>query len=447
MPLSNITLIIRKIFDDYDEKNGAQQRTDYTKRAENIVQTWTQSIAKEGLTTELICELHRLVCEDEWIPINDPKGGIVGFAKAGEYRTTPSSAPSELKEGAHRLFILPHDIALKMEQLVATMNNLLATKLPKDTMVENILAFSVEFSTIHPFANQNGRILLSLMELLAHQAELEPFYISHINKVNPQLLIRSIEETIAYQTVQPLLVTISKHKHDTTNQFYIVLDNPFKKYKATLSQTIYQSLLPKYEKDIVNDVIKQNYAFYIDNITNYVYEKYQDSEELSFSYFSKLHTLFYAPNTEFIIPRDGQEYRNIPGLIRQYTFEPTLPGTFSQMSYHPKEDLLYLIEQYNQIKNKNIFDILKFFFEFIKIHPFSDGNLTTISLITDIECERLGLPPLHILKIRHKTKVFQYYTTKYYEENKHIPSILEEIYEMILDFHKKNFPISKYECF
>lgn len=215
---SPITFIIRKIFDDYDEKNGAQQKIDYTERAQRIVEAWTLGMDAHGLTTGLICELHRLVCEDVYIPINDAQGGISGFAKAGEYRTIHASAPSYLKKGAIRLFAQPHEIAPKMEQLVATMNKVLTENPPKELMIENILAFSVELSTVHPFPNQNWRVIFSLMELLAFQANIESFLISQINKVNPQLLIRAVEETIAYQTVQPLLETIEKYKNEQKTQ-------------------------------------------------------------------------------------------------------------------------------------------------------------------------------------------------------------------------------------
>lgn len=208
-----IITIIRKIFDDYDEKNGAMQKIDYTKRATAIVDTWQKAMNGKGLTTELICELHRIICDDVYIPINDPKGGISGFAKAGEYRTIPMSAPSHLKKGAVSLFIPPHEIAQKMEQLVNMMSNVLATKSSKEEMIENILAFSVELSTIHPFPNQNWRVILSLMELLAFQEGLEPFHISQINKLDAPLLIRSVEETILYQTVQPLLTLFSRYKN------------------------------------------------------------------------------------------------------------------------------------------------------------------------------------------------------------------------------------------
>jgi len=212
MPASNITLIIRKIFDDYDERNGAQQKTDYTQRAKKIVQTWTQSMAKEGLTTKLICELHRLVCDDEWIPINDPKGGVAGFAKAGEYRTTPSSAPSSLNEGSRTLFLAPNDIPSRMQYLVQTMNGIFHTNPPKEMMIENIVAFILEFVNVHPFANQNGRLAQVLLELFSYHANLEPFGISEIVKKDKKAITCASEKALKEQNIHYFLEAISKSK-------------------------------------------------------------------------------------------------------------------------------------------------------------------------------------------------------------------------------------------
>lgn len=219
MPTSNITLIIRKIFDDYDEKNGAQQKTDYTQRAENIVQTWTQSIAKEGLTTQLICELHRLVCEDEWIPINDPKGGIAGFAKSGEYRTFQSFAPSRLIPDHKGYFVSFEQIPILMKRLVETMQGVLGNKPNTELMIENILAFSVEFMMIHPFANENGRIRQLLMELLAFQVNIKPFHISYIIKLHNKELTKAVEAVPALQNVAPLWDVLLKHSESASIEF------------------------------------------------------------------------------------------------------------------------------------------------------------------------------------------------------------------------------------
>ena len=215
----NIHTIIRKIFDDYDEKNGALQKIDYTDRASKIIDTWTQGMNAHRLTTELICELHRIVCDDVYIPINDSQGGISGFSKAGEYRTTHSSAPSALHKGSQTLFLHPQDIATKMEQLATIMNGVLATNPPKGLMVENIVAFTVEFLTVHPFANQNGRIAQILMELLAYRAELEPFYISYVVKKNKSLITKCVEEVGITQSILPFMLTIEALRDEAKGDF------------------------------------------------------------------------------------------------------------------------------------------------------------------------------------------------------------------------------------
>ena len=202
---ANIQTIIRKIFDDYDEKNGAQQKIDYTDRASKIVDTWTKEMNAHGLTTELICELHRLVCEDVYIPVNDPQGGISGFAKAGEYRTTHSSAPSELHKGKHTLFLPPEQIPQRMEYLANTMNGVFSANPPKELMIENIVAFSIELRYVHPFANQNGRLTEVLTELLAFHIRVEPFYISYITKHHYDEFLKSLDETRLYQSIKPFL--------------------------------------------------------------------------------------------------------------------------------------------------------------------------------------------------------------------------------------------------
>ncbi len=216
MPRANITLIIGKIIDDYDEKNGTQKKTDYTQRAQKIVQTRTQSMAKECLTTQLICELHRLVCNNEAIAIHDEQGNILGYTNAGAYRTHPSSRKSELHKGSRTLFLAPSDISSRMEYLVQTMNGVLNSNPPKETMIENIVAFTVEILTIHPFANQNGRLAQVLMELFAFQAGIEPFNISYVVTKHYEEITKSVEEVLICQSVKPFLdvlntVTVDKY--------------------------------------------------------------------------------------------------------------------------------------------------------------------------------------------------------------------------------------------
>lgn len=79
---TDILFIIRKIFDDYDEKNGVIQKVDYTQRAKDIIDAW-QSVNNQGLNIELICKLHRIICNNEDIAINDEQGNIIGLLKLG----------------------------------------------------------------------------------------------------------------------------------------------------------------------------------------------------------------------------------------------------------------------------------------------------------------------------------------------------------------------------
>ena len=206
----NIHTIIRKIFDDYNEKNGALQKIDYTDRASKILITWTQGMNAHGLTTELICELHRIICGDTDIAIHDEQGNILSYTKAGEYRTHPSSRNSELHKGSRTLFLPPQEIVTKMEQLATIMNGVFATNPPKELMIENIVAFTVEFLTLHPFANQNGRIAQVLMELFAYHADLKPFYISYVVTNYYKEITKSVEEVLAHQNVKPFLNVIDK---------------------------------------------------------------------------------------------------------------------------------------------------------------------------------------------------------------------------------------------
>jgi len=215
----NIHTIIRKIFDDYDEKNGALQKIDYTDRASKIIDTWTQGMNAHRLTTELICELHRIVCDDADIAIHDEQGNILSYTKAGEYRTHPSSRNSELHKGSRTLFLPPQEIVTKMEQLATIMNGVFATNPPKELMIENIVAFTVEFLTVHPFANQNGRIAQVLMELLAYRADLEPFNISYVVKKNKSLITKCVEEVGITQSILPFMSTIEALRNEAKGDF------------------------------------------------------------------------------------------------------------------------------------------------------------------------------------------------------------------------------------
>ena len=209
---TDILFIISKIFNDYDEKNGVIQKVDYTQRAKDIIDAW-QSVNNQGLNIELICKLHRIICNNEDIAINDEQGNIIGYIKVGEYRTHPSSRKSELHNGKRTLFFPPEQIKQRMHYLTTTMNSVFASNQSKDMMIENIVAFTVEFLTVHPFANQNGRLAQVLMELFAFKLGIEPFNISFILTNYKHELIKSLEEIRNYKNINSFLILQNKAMH------------------------------------------------------------------------------------------------------------------------------------------------------------------------------------------------------------------------------------------
>lgn len=200
-----IIKIINKIFVNYDEKNGAQQKLDYISRATTIVNTWQKAMNNKELTTELICELHRLVCGDVYIPINDSNGGIIGFAKAGEYREIQMLSPSVLYKDSKIVHFPPKDIAISMKQLVTTMNGILASSISKELMIENILTFALELLAIHPFVNQNGRLIQVLIELLMYHLGLESLNVSDIYRHNKENILIAEEKSVINKNIHILV--------------------------------------------------------------------------------------------------------------------------------------------------------------------------------------------------------------------------------------------------
>lgn len=92
------------------------------------------------------------------------------------------------------------------------------------------------------------------------------------------------------------------------------------------------------------------------------------------------------------------------------------------------------------MQHKTREDILRYYFDFLRVHPFGDSNLTVISIICDLECIRHGFRLFKMLDIRFKDKQFMYYFTAYHEKNLHIEDILLKILFYIDCFHDGVLP-------
>ena len=80
-----------------------------------------------------------------------------------------------------------------------------------------------------------------------------------------------------------------------------------------------------------------------------------------------------------------------------------------------EDEVKYLIEWYNSIKNKTLNDIIEFHYRFEYIHPFQDGNGRVGRLIMFKECLKYNIVPFII---DEKLKMFYYRGLKEWKQEK-----------------------------
>lgn len=214
-----ILKIIEQILIDHDSKAEViySSPPDYLKSAKNILTTWNELFPKDGLSEQLIKTIHSLTCERNHLPIIG-ETGIIGFSELGTYRTTQCSATSHIK-GVKLMFINHQQIQSCMKRLVDTMNQVLISKPSAELLTENIFAFALEFIMIHPFSNHNGRTMHILIELLANQNELPPFYISYIDLKYYDELIYAQNISREINNINPLKLVLEKYHLEAQSQF------------------------------------------------------------------------------------------------------------------------------------------------------------------------------------------------------------------------------------
>lgn len=105
--------------------------------------------------------------------------------------------------------------------------------------------------------------------------------------------------------------------------------------------------------------------------------------------------------------RNGNMVAIPPGAWRQRELTPTTshpwmgPWYFSCSSpANIEADLCQIIAAFNKIIHPRREDILRFYFEFMRVHPFADANGRTAALLADALCARHGLQPLTMLAYR-----------------------------------------------
>ncbi len=209
----------------------------------------------------------------------------------------------------------------------------------------------------------------------------------------------------------------------------------------TIKACIYKTLAPKLGTGVLTldwepDDIEKTFKNAIDLLPNYIYENYSRSNTLTLDFIKWLHRRLYPEDTKIVVYRDWKYHHNLPWEWRLHEYSPQIPTSYWSIKSDVEKDLMYFTDNYNSTEHKTRVHLLRYYFDFLRVHPFADSNLTIIAMICDLECTRYWFKPFWMLDIRFKDKQFMYYFTTYYENNIEKGCTSEEILWFIDDFNK-----------
>lgn len=212
--------------------------------------------------------------------------------------------------------------------------------------------------------------------------------------------------------------------------------------KETIQSTIYETLAPKLGTGVLipaqdDTNAKNSFEDVVKLLPDYIFENYSKSNILSIDFIKWLHRLLYPKDTKIVVFRDWKYHYNLPWEWRLNEARSNEDHHLHSEQRSIGDDLSCFTDIYNSIKEKNRTDILRYYFDFLRVHPFADSNLTVISLVHDLECRRYDFESMELLKVKFEDYKFYLYFLYFYENNKNKIGILDEIISLIDDFHNK----------
>ena len=212
--------------------------------------------------------------------------------------------------------------------------------------------------------------------------------------------------------------------------------------KDIIKLTISRTLAPKLGMGVLvpswrQDNTRKAFENAIELLPDYIYENYSENDALSIDFIKWLHRLLYPKDTKIVVFRDWKYHYNLPWEWRLNEARSKEDHHLHSEQKNIDSDLTHIIHIYNSIETKKRTDILRYYFDFLRVHPFADSNLTVISIVHDLECRRYGFDCMDILRVKFEDYKFYLYCLYYYEDHKDQIGILDEIISLIDDFHNK----------
>ena len=153
-----------------------------------------------------------------------------------------------------------------------------------------------------------------------------------------------------------------------------------------------------------------------------------------------LHKRLYPPDFK-IVTRNGQGNLAAiePGGWRQKELFPEY-GWYTSCSptNSIEADLYDLLLAFAGIGAPCREDIFRFYFLFLKVHPFADSNGTLAALLADTLAYKYGLLPFFMLHLRFKDKVVLHSFFERFEEDTKSNALIAALLQELDSFHKEN---------
>lgn len=163
----------------------------------------------------------------------------------------------------------------------------------------------------------------------------------------------------------------------------------------------------KYLQNVLKNIPLENhkqiedlFQKHMSEIAHFIQNNFMKNWVLTEKFIRDLHSLLYPPGykeTQKTLSWDGVIITMIPWVYKSL-------NNFNRVSPKDvKQEMKILVNEYNKW-SKNIDSICHFLVQFLKIHPFWNGNKRTISILIDSMLINTGISPISFSLKQEKNK-------------------------------------------
>jgi len=409
------------------------------------------------LTIDIIKGLHRnLYLGLARVSVKTPDGSEI-FMVPGEFKALPNGISRRGKPNEFLVTTSPEHVARDMEMLLELLHD------ERAPLFQRYFRFMLDLTEIHPFPDGNGKLAALLGDLYLLKQGIHPPYFAKCKWAN---------ESEFYELAE-------RHSLDPQRDVSIFYPLALRAYEGpsaglpgvvpatsslspdtpmSFDETIEASLLPR----LLNTLEKKpeqererlilSFRAHVRLLSEYLREEIIDGT-LSLDTVIGFHVRLYPPGYMILAAdnhgspdKPGNPVEISPGAWRQREIRDEPFRSHRWLSVCSplaciESDLRRIIAALNGIRNPRREDIFRFYFQFLRVHPFADSNGTTSAVLADALCARHGLAPLLPLNVRFKDKAFIWSLCEAFDKvqnEQELTNLLEKF-----DAFNRSFPIQR----